>query len=240
MPNDFFEFKKFRIQQDRCAMKVSTDACVQGAFFAHFLAQKKSIRRVLDIGAGTGLLTLMLAQALPQAVFTALEIDPEAAQQAKENMKTSAWSARITVDLQDFKSFESPTRFDAIICNPPFFKNHLKSQNQGRNKARHDDGLSKIALAKGVMKYLSEGGVFCVLYPFSEWDDWLESAIEAGLRQQHTVMIRPNPQKAVNRVLGIFSKNADKATQEALCIYDASGTYSNAFCRLLAAYYLHL
>lgn len=240
MPENYFQFKSFLINQDQCAMKVSTDACLQGAVFVDFLKSQSHIQNVLDIGAGTGLLTLMLAQAMLEANFTALEIEANAALQAEENFRASKWHSKIQLVNRDFKTFETKLQFDAIICNPPFFKQHFKSNNHNRNQARHDDGLSKKDLANGVSKFLASAGFFCVMYPLTEWHDWLKAASNAHLNPRKIFFVRPNSNKAINRVIGIFSKDQSLFAEVELSIYEQPGIYTNAFKRLLTDYYLYL
>ncbi|MGN6568280.1 MAG: tRNA1(Val) (adenine(37)-N6)-methyltransferase, partial [Flavipsychrobacter sp.] len=133
MSNQYFQFKQFRIEQDKCAMKVSTDACIQGAW----TPIHDHVRHVLDIGTGTGLLSLMLAQRDPRMHIDAVELDEQAATQAKENIVSSPFSERIDIIHGDAKEYQANQQYDLIICNPPFFQNSLLGDNSKRNTARH-------------------------------------------------------------------------------------------------------
>src|SRR6266536_1002775 len=188
MSNSFFRFKQFTVHQDKCAMKVCTDACLFGALIAQQIrnpppdrisrAGKSEIRNVLDIGTGTGLLSLMLAQKNPHVIIDAVEIDEAAAQQAKENFEASSWKDRLHVyhtSIQQFNPstiqpfdqsttppFNQPTKYDLILSNPPFFENDLKSDNARRNLVLHISELSLEELLNVVIKHLNDDGSFVV------------------------------------------------------------------------------
>lgn len=241
MPNDHFQFKQFIVQQGRTAMKVSTDACIQAALAAKFW-QDEDVRSLLDIGTGTGLLSLMLAQKLQDARVMAIEIEAAALAQAKDNFAASPWNGRLTGQRADLRSMAVCRPFDAIICNPPFFHKHLNSTDAGRNKARHDVTLSKEDLAVKVADLLKDAGTFCVLYPNSEWASWCLIAAHSGLHLQHEVAVRPYSGKAANRMIGFFKKQVPRhLSKTTLTIYqDAGKTYSPDFVSLMEDYYLHL
>ena len=241
MPNAHFDFKQFRVVQDRCAMKVSTDACIQGAWLAR-VWQSEPPAAILDIGTGTGLLSLMLAQALPEATIAAIEINEEAYQQAVENVQQCPWPDRISLRRQALQETDHAVQYDAIICNPPFFHNHLESQDEHRSMARHSHTLSKELLAAQVSRLLSPGGTAGILYPASEWESWEKIAALQGLYLQRQLLIKPHARKAPNRVVGLMGKHTEAQAQVAeLCIYEAgSRDYTPAFIDLLNPYYLHL
>src|SRR6218665_3507359 len=151
-------------------MKVSTDACIQGARAAAWPLPEPA--RILDIGTGTGLLSLMLVQRYPGSHIDAVELNPDAFMQAERNFRISPWHTNLHANqgsLQDYARRDSPDRYGFIICNPPFFHNHLQAQQQARNDARHSIALSKEELAETVSFLLREQGVFCVMYPQTEW-----------------------------------------------------------------------
>src|SRR5688572_5036500 len=138
MPNDFFEFKKFRIMQDRCAMRVSTDAVLLGAWVA-----VNGSKTILDIGTGTGVIALMLAQK-SDAVITAIDIDRESTEQAASNVNESCFAGRVAVEHCSFQDFvkRSSQKYNLIVTNPPYFIDSLKSNTGSRTIARHTDALS--------------------------------------------------------------------------------------------------
>ncbi|MEO8711563.1 MAG: methyltransferase, partial [Parafilimonas sp.] len=166
MPNDYFRFKQFIITQDKCAMKVCTDACLFGAWAAHNPQLEAS--NILDIGTGTGLLSLIYAQKNMHASIDAIEIDEAAVQQARENFEASIWKERLHVyntSIQQFAT-SSNKKYDVIICNPPFYENDLKSENKQRNLALHSDALTLEELISDVDLLLGDDGSFFVLLPF--------------------------------------------------------------------------
>lgn len=222
-------------------MKVSTDACIQGAWAAK-LWRSEALMDILDIGTGTGLLSLMLAQKLSDATISAIEIESAAQEQAQENFELSVWNNRMKVTQCSLQEFEPSKTFDAIICNPPFFHKHLNSAAQQRNLARHDEQLSKEALASNVARLLRADGLFCVLYPASEWSAWLTVAELNGLYLSHEIAIMPYANKSVNRMVGFFKKQqSDSNQQTQFTIYeDAGKNYTKAFVELMQDYYLHL
>src|SRR5450755_4316837 len=154
MPNSYFRFKQFTIQQDRCTMKVCTDSCILGAWTALRL---QGAKRILDIGTGTGLLPLMLAQKTDAYIDT-IESDPESFIQAEENIRQSPWPDRIRVIEGDARQYFFQTKFDFIITNPPFYESDLRSPEQKKNKAKHAESLTLEVLMSIVRKILHTHG----------------------------------------------------------------------------------
>ena len=136
MPNPFFRFKQFTVYHDRCAMKVGTDGVLLGAW-----TNLSQSRRILDIGTGTGLIALMMAQRVPEVPITAIDIDAEAVNQANENFSASPWNNRLEAVLQDVCTYTEKNSFDTIVSNPPYFINSLKCPDNQRTTARHTDTL---------------------------------------------------------------------------------------------------
>ena len=224
-------------------MKVSTDACIQGAWAAdqlRFLSADSPA--ILDIGTGTGLLTLMMVQALPEAFYDAVEINEDAYQQAKANFNASEWYYQLNalrVSLADFASNSNYHRYDFIICNPPFFQNHLESSVKARNDARHSQSLSKPDLAESISKLIKIDGQFCVIFPATEWENWLNIAEKAGLFLQTSLSIKPKPSHNPNRIIGIFKKQKTNIiSRNELIIYLEDKQYSIEMKELLKPYYL--
>jgi tRNA1Val (adenine37-N6)-methyltransferase len=246
MPNDWFQLKQFRIEQGRCAMKVSTDACIQGAWAAAFLAGNSRFRTALDIGTGTGILSLMVLQKSPHLFMTAVEREPQAARQARDNFAASPWRHSIKLIPESLKDWmdeqgkkEQSSQFDFIISNPPFFKNQLTAAADGRNMARHD-ALSAAELAGDISLLLNPEGYCCLMYPAREWPHWECCAMAAGLYPFHLLHVKPHAGKAANRIIGLFSKQEREPSKETLMIYEANGAYSDACSVLLKDYYLKL
>ncbi|MBX2905631.1 MAG: methyltransferase [Taibaiella sp.] len=219
-------------------MKVTTDACIQGAWTT---IEAKTVS-ILDIGAGTGLLSLMLAQRHPNAQIDAVEYDHEAARQAGENFEASPWKDRLHVVNTDIKDFHPQHQYDLIICNPPFFVNSLLSGSKSKDRARHDISLTQNELAEAVARLLSPEGRFSVLLPYVEYRLWQQHATTAGLIETGCLYVKHTPITEVKRVVGIFQKGKSDlvSTPETLVIKDSDGNYSPQFCELLSGFYLAL
>jgi tRNA1Val (adenine37-N6)-methyltransferase len=247
MPNDWFQFKQFKIEQDLCAMKVSTDACIQGAWASKWLQSNHPTAgtKILDIGTGTGLLSLMLAQLNPESSIDAIELNSNAFLQAKQNFSSSPWASKLTAhhySLNDYLEYNRENKwYDLIICNPPFFHNHLQARQKARNDARHSISLSKEELAHAVSLLLHEQGFFCVMYPQTEWNDWLQVSKDHGLYIQFTIEVKPKAAAVSNRIIGLFSKKDNQHPEtETLVIYEEDKSYTESFKALLQPYYLAL
>lgn len=226
------------IRQDRCAMKVSTDACLLGAW-----APFENISgKLLDIGAGTGLLSLMLAQRFPEMTIISLEIDSQAAAQASENVAESPFAGRIEVVCEDARAYNPAALYGAIISNPPFFQNSLKGLDAARNAARHSDALSLEDLHQSVARLLKSEGFFALLLPVEAQQAWEKVCISGKLSLRNQVFIKSLPGKRPNRVLSFYQKSgisAEVALSE-LVIYEKYGVYTAQFRELLHPFYLQL
>ena len=162
MSNSVFHFRQFTVRQDKCAMKVGTDGVLIGAW-----ADLAHSCHVLDVGTGTGIIALMIAQRNGQATIDAIDIDKEACHQANENIEKSPFADRIKVIHQSFFNFTTEKKYDLIISNPPFFKNALKCSDAKRRVARHDDSLPLKHLIEHAMTMLSEKGRIALILPVS-------------------------------------------------------------------------
>lgn len=199
MPNSYFQFKQFTIHQDRCAMKVGTDGVLLGAW-----ADTKATERILDVGTGTGLIALMLAQR-SSAVIDAIEIDKEAAFQAKENVAKSPWTARINIVYSAFQQFDTEAKYDLIVSNPPYFTDCLPANDNRRSVARHNDQLNSDELIGGVVKLLTKNGRFSVILPVNEFEGFKVIIEKFNLFENRRTLIIPSPDKPVKRVLSEMS-----------------------------------
>jgi tRNA1Val (adenine37-N6)-methyltransferase len=218
-------------------MKVSTDACIQGAW----TPVTSGVKRVLDIGTGTGLLSLMLAQRNDQALIEAVELDKEAALQAEQNVASSPWSDRITIIHADVKDYTFRHKFDLIICNPPFFNNSLLGKTDERNHARHTLSLSFHELFEVIRNNLSETGYVSILFPMAEHTQWKTIVEKNGWSIYHYLNIQPKPGSAPNRIVSLCAPNTMQLTQsEDLLIRDNAGQYTPEFIHLLRPFYLML
>ena len=240
MPNAYFKFKEFTVYQDRSAMKVTTDSCLFGAWIAQDLSESKEKFTMLDIGAGTGLLSLMVAQK-NNAWIDAVEIDKEAAIQAAENIASSHWPERIRVIHENIIDHKTAGLYNVIISNPPFYENELASPNKEKNKAHHSTELSLRQLFEVFYNNLDEQGVFYILLPFKR-----EKEAEALLEEFHfhvskKIMVSPSPVHQPSRIMMRGSKNNSSALEvSGLLIKDDEQEYSSAFTELLKDYYLYL
>ncbi|MDW3195167.1 MAG: methyltransferase [Cytophagales bacterium] len=235
MPNTYFQFKQFRIEQGQTAMKVTTEGCLLGAL----VSLEGSEQQILDIGTGTGLLALMIAQR-SEAKIDAVELSSDAANQSTGNFDNSPWSERLSVwngAIQEFASV-ADQKYDLIVSNPPFFKGHLKS-GKAKDQAIHSDDLSLEDLCQSVINLLKQKGLLWVIYPSYEFDQMVEVAKSQGLLLQKQFEIYDRPEKSIFRKVGVFGcYKQDEPESEVIFIKEENGTYSDRFQGLVAPYYL--
>ena len=238
MRNGYFQFKQFTIWQDQCAMKVCTDACILGAWFAD---KAPGYARVLDIGSGTGLLMLMLKQK-HKGDICGIEIDLDAFHQLKDNIGNSPWRQHLKVYPGDVRSFSFADKFDFIISNPPFYENDLAASMPAANLARHSKELTLSELLVAIDSNLSANGSFGVLLPFHR-TAWFEeqAASRHGFTLKEKLLVRQTPRHDFFRSILYFSRRSDRfvPTSE-LTIQDADGSYTKDFIELMQDYYLKL
>ncbi|PSL28926.1 tRNA1(Val) (adenine(37)-N6)-methyltransferase [Chitinophaga ginsengisoli] len=242
MANHYFRFKQFTVHQEACAMKVCTDACLQGASTAAYLqTNKPGIQRILDIGTGTGLLSLMLAQQLSSATITAIELDAAAAGQARSNFIASPWSERLQVIETDAREMAGDVQYDFIITNPPFYESDLKSGNHLRNQAMHATTLDYNDLLTVIDRQLAEGGEFSILLPYRPFGEFVTLAGAAGFYLKEVVHVKQSERHAYFRSIGIFGREQNKPQVASMAIREADQqVYTPAFVSLLQPYYLYL
>lgn len=241
MSNSYFQFKQFKIEQGNCAMKVTTDGCLFGAWAANLIAQNyTTAKNTLDIGTGTGLLSLMLAQQITGNI-RAVEIELAAAEQAAENFKQSPWSERLQVTQTDIKQFPV-TGYDVIISNPPFYENDLRSEAGNKNLAHHDAGLLLQDLIAIIKQQLNNNSVFFLLLPYKR-----ETEVLDFMQQEHLSAIQITNVKQTEKhsyfrtmIMGTHTKAGLLPVKNELAIRNSENDYTNEFTMLLQAYYLHL
>ncbi len=230
-----FEFKQFTIHQDRTAMKVGTDGVLLGAW----ASLRGDEQRILDIGTGTGLIAIMMAQRSAAAEIIGVEIDPSSAEQAAENMGESKWSERLSVVHSPIQSYADIRQFDLILTNPPYFVNSLLSKGESRTVARHTTELSFCDLIDAVVVLLSGGGHFAIILPPRE-TEMFEREVNGRLHLHRRCMVKGKVGGEVKRVMSEYGLYAVEsvATSE-IAIRDTSpNEYSSEYRDLTSEYYL--
>ena len=235
MPGPEFRFKQFSVRQDKCAMKVGTDGVLLGAW-----TQPGDADYILDVGTGTGLIALMMAQN-SEAVIHAIDIDGEACLQAGENFRRSQWADRIKVfhtSLQHYAAI-SLVRYDLIVSNPPFFIDAHKALSEARNIARHlDETLSIPELLYGVKKLLGPKGRFCVIFPQKEALRFLEYATTHGLYVTQITRVKTKVEKQEKRMMMEFSLVLKPFSEDEIVIQEEDLTFTREYVELTSEFYL--
>ncbi len=241
MANEYFRFKQFQVDQGRCAMKVTTDGCLFGAWVADKISQLENANRMLDIGTGTGLLSLMVVQENQNATIDAVEINDEAFSQASENFSSSPWNDRITAIHADAIGFKSSERYDIIFSNPPFYENELKSPDPARSLAHHD-GMGFKELLTTIDMNLSLSGKFFILSPFRRVAEMESGIAKTGFAILEKTVVRHSPNHDPFRIMIMGERIVNPAgvNVNEIHIRDGWGLYSIEFTRLLKNYYLNL
>ncbi|MEM6725409.1 MAG: methyltransferase [Bacteroidota bacterium] len=238
----YFQFKQFSIRQEQSAQKVGTDGVLLGAW-----AQTCNPNHILDIGTGTGLIALMLAQRYSMAQIHALEIDPMASQDARLNFEAAPWTDRIELFEEDVNQWKAPVTYDLIVSNPPYFQNGLKPASDNRRQARHQDSLNLVQLFHRSAKMITQNGQLCIILP-SAWDQKVLDLLQiAGWFIREKVGVysdakAPRPKRTLWR----FSKMPGPSGESQFYLYESewnkknagSRAYSQAFIQLTKAFYL--
>ena len=237
MPNLFFNFKQFTVYQDKCAMKVGIDGVLLGAW-----APVEEAQKILDIGTGTGLIALMLAQR-SKAEILGIDIDNKAFLQATENIKNAPWSNRITLIENSIQEFSESTtkRFDLIVSNPPYFVDSFKSPSESRTKARHTDFLLHEDLIICSKRLLTTKGRICLILPVIEGLRCIDFGERLGLFCSKLVKVIPKPGAVPKRILIEFSQFYSKKVEYELLIETENRhSYSEEFTQLAKDFYIKL
>lgn len=233
MANSWFQFQQFKIHQDRCAMKISTDAILLGS-----MADAHNPSRILDIGTGTGVIALMLAQRFADAKITGVELDTDAASQAVENMSQSPFAARLALWHGRIQDFSEEEKFDLIVSNPPYFPDHLKSSDAKRNKALHTDSLSFEELIQKARKLLKDQGKFWIILPPRQLEDWKAQAGDAGFFEDKNIAVYDRDGKPILRVVASFSLQNQPPSKTEIVLKGAEGAYTESYKKLLSGFLL--
>ncbi len=241
MSNDYFQFKEFTVRQGKAAMKVTTDSCVFGAWCAAEIQATvgyEPTKRLLDIGTGTALLSLMCAQK-NNVLIDAIELEPFSAIQAAENVSASPYAERIKTAEGDILNFK-PGGYPYIVCNPPFYENELESPHETRNIAHHSQYLRWDELFPLIAQKLDHSGMAFLLLPDSRTVYANDLFEQQQLFIHKQVWLSHSEGRSPFRRMVMLS-NAPKETRiENMFIREANGAYSADFSCLLRDYYLHL
>lgn len=233
-----FQCKEFTIHQDLCAMKVTEIACIQGAW----TPIPDEVNTILDIGSGTGLLSLMLAQRFPSKEIVALELDEASYQQGKKNISSSKFSRQIHTLLGDVRQFQSAQTFDFIICNPPFFENQLKSPDVIKNLAWHSEELSMQSLVHHIHRLLQPSGRASLLYPYQRLNELKACCKEQGFLVERILFIKHSVKHEIGFFIALLTKaiSIQEAMQEEYLVVKENQVYTEKAQLLLRNFYLKL
>ena len=246
MPNPFFRFKQFAIRHDRCAMKVGTDGVLLGAWVSTWDGwceeTSKPALNILDVGTGSGLIAMMLAQRFPHSHIVGIDIDEASVLQATENVEGSIFRDRITIKKKDYGDIKLfCNKYDLIVSNPPFYKEETFSGNIARDTARHTAFLSFETLISNTAKLLLPNGVFCVIIPYQSASNFISISIQEKLHLIRRMNIKPTPQKSPNRTLLAFSLSTEQTNcteYPFLTLYDADNKRTSEYTAMTKEFYL--
>lgn len=227
-----FKFKHFEIHQDRCAMKVGTDGVLLGAWAL-------GGKRILDIGSGTGLISLMMAQRYPEAQVVGIDLDAEACAEARENVAASPFADRVNIVDCRLQDYESVEKFDAIVSNPPFFLNSLKNPDCKRSMARHADSLPFRELFRGVKLLLSDDGVFSAIVPVEVLETFASEGYMHGFYLLRQCGIKTVERKQPKRYLLTFAKHRSMEMDDMVeTMMDSEGNRSEWYAKITEEFYV--
>ena len=234
MPNSYFRFKQFLINQNKTAMKVGTDGVLLGAW-----VDVSNAGSILDIGTGTGLIAIMLAQR-SDANIDAVEIEESAASQARENIANCKWAKRISIFHQSVQKFAvlSAQKYDLIVSNPPYFTNSLKSSDLTRDCARHTEQLPYHELLSSIDRLLSENGRFAGIFPYVEGNTFIAMASAHGLYCTKKTNVYGKTNGRLKRLLLEFRRTKIPLEEDSLEIRTAEGNYAEKYIELTKDFYL--
>jgi tRNA1Val (adenine37-N6)-methyltransferase len=236
MSESTFRFRQFTINQDKCAMKVGTDAVLLGSY-----VKVKNASTILDIGTGTGIIALMLAQKT-NAYIQAIDIDENAFRQSNENFKISPWYNRLFSKHQSLQQFAETYqhKFDLIITNPPYFHHASKPAIESRLNARHGDLLTFDDLLKGVIKLLKPDGRFYLILPCKEGLEFLDKAQRKEFFCRHILKVKTKADKNEKRVIMEFGFHFGIMTEKEIIIQEEDGSFTQDYIDITSDYYLQI
>jgi tRNA1Val (adenine37-N6)-methyltransferase len=236
-----FQFKQFTIKQERAAMKVGTDGVLLGAW-APLINNPYNI---LDIGSGTGLISLMLAQRSTAEHIDAIEIDEEAYEECVENFENSSWGDRVFcyhADLEEFTDelFEEEEEYDLIVSNPPFYSENYSSGDEKRDQARFQEALPFDMLIECTQALLSDNGIFAVIIPFKEEDNFIQLCASVNLFPLKITRVKGNMNSEIKRSLLAFTRIEQQPLIDELTIEIDRHIYTDEYISLTKDFYLKM
>ncbi len=233
MANNYFSFKHFTIYQDKSAFKVGTDGVLLGAY-----ADITGVTNILDIGSGTGLLSIMLAQRC-EAMITAIEPDHDSFTQSCENVNLVEWQKRIKIVNSDLQNFNSDNeKFDLIVTNPPYFCDSLKSPDPRKSAARHNDSLTSVEILTGVNRLLKDDGRLQLILPYVEGNVFIADASRYGFYCSNILKIRPLPESEIRRLILTFTRTKKIPVEKFLTIEHGRHQFTDDYINLTKDFYL--
>ena len=237
MGNNWFKFKQFTVYQDSAAMRVGTDGVLLGAWAHH-----PAPLRILDVGSGTGVISLMAAQRWDTAQIDAIDPDLGAFEQSRKNFELSPWSNRLTAHNCDLQHFTAEP-YNLIISNPPYFVNSLKCDDTSRTLARHSDSLDSNGFFNIADRLLTSTGRIAIIIPTDIFIEWQQSAESNGFKATRITYVKTTPRKAAKRVLDVFTRT-DQSTQniqeQTLILENSPGKYTCEAKEILRDFYLKI
>lgn len=230
---DIFRFKQFEVDQSDCAMKINTDGVLLGAMVQH-----ENPKLILDIGTGTGIIALMLAQRFPKAQVHAVEIDEQASATAGRNFKNSVFSKQLSVNNESIEQYNNSEKFDLIAANPPFFVNDYKNAEPKKEMARHASITFFAELVKKVDELLSDEGCFWFVLPIKQAEEVVWRGEQLGLIEQKVIRLHSDLTKPEFRRIVCLARRKSTLLEEDFIIYESEKKYTKAYEVLLKDFFL--
>jgi len=228
-----FKFKQFEVDQTGCAMKINTDGVLIGA-----IANQQDPKKILDIGTGTGVIALMLAQRYPEAYVHAVEIDKQAAETAGRNFSASIFNERLSISHVAIEQYHATEQFDLIVSNPPFFVNDLKNEEARKGIARHADVGFFSLLVEKISKLLAVEGRAWLILPVKQADEVIMHAGYSGMELMERINIHSDRSKAAFRQMICLGKNKIALQESDFYLYEDLKVYTAAYKMLLKDFFL--